>query len=67
MPPTTVGAVQVIAITEALVIAALLASELGGSGLVVITAPLPAVDATELPTTFVASTVAYTLAPQARL
>ena len=58
MPPTTVGAVQVIAITEALVKAALLASELGGSGLVVITAPLPDVDATELPTTFVASTVA---------
>ena len=46
---------------------ALLASELGGSGLVVITAPLPAVDATELPTTFVARTVAWTLAPQARL
>ena len=47
--------------------AALLASEVGGLGLVVITAPLPAVDATELPTTFVASTVAWTLAPQARL
>ena len=47
--------------------AELLASELGGSGLVVITAPLPDVDATELPTTFVASTVAWTLAPQARL
>jgi hypothetical protein len=37
---------------------ALFASELGGSGLVVITAPLPDVDALELPTTFVASTVA---------
>jgi hypothetical protein len=47
--------------------AALLANEVGGLGLVVITAPLPAVDATELPTTFVASTVAWTLAPQARL
>ena len=47
--------------------AALLASEVGGLGLVVITAPLPDVDATELPTTFVASTVAWTLAPHARL
>ncbi len=67
MPPTTVGTVQVKAITEALVMAALLASEVGGLGLVVITAPLPAVDATELPTIFVASTVAWTLAPHARL
>ncbi len=58
MPPTTVGAIQVKAITEALVMAALLASELGGLGLVVMMAPLPSVDATELPTTFVASTVA---------
>ena len=58
MPPTTVGAVQVKAITEALVITELLASEVGGLGLVVITAPLPYVEATELPTTFVASTVA---------
>ena len=67
MPPTTVGAVQVKAITEALVIAELFTSEVGGLGLVVITAPLPPVDATELPTTLVASTVAWTLAPQARL
>jgi hypothetical protein len=58
VPPTTVGAVQVKAITEAVVIAALLASEVGGLGFVVITAPLPPVDAAELPTTFVASTVA---------
>ena len=58
MPPTTVGALQIKAITEALVIAELFASEVGGLGLVVITAPLPPVDAAELPTTFVASTVA---------
>jgi hypothetical protein len=45
----------------------LLASEVGGLGLVVITAPLPDADATELPTIFVAITVAWTLAPQARL
>ena len=43
--------------------AALFASELGGSGLVVITAPLPDEDTTELPTMFVASTVAWMLAP----
>ena len=67
MPPTTVGAVQVKAITEALVMAALLAKEVGGLGFVVITAPLPAVDVTELPTIFVASTVAWTLDPHARL
>jgi hypothetical protein len=45
-------------ITEAFVIATTLASELGGSGLVVITAPLPEGDATELPFSFVARTVA---------
>ena len=66
-PPTTVGAVQVIATTEALVMAELLASEVGGSGFVIITAPLPDAEATELPTIFVASTVAWTLSPQARL
>jgi len=58
VPPTTVGAVQDMAITEALVIAALFASKVGGSGLVKITAPLPAADATVLPTIFVATTVA---------
>ena len=47
--------------------AALLASEVGELGLVVITAPLPAVDATELPTIFVAITVAWTLDPHDRL
>jgi len=57
-PPTTVGAVQLIAITEALVIAALLISKVGGSGLVKITAPLPEADATELPTILVAITIA---------
>jgi hypothetical protein len=67
VPPTTVGGIQVRAITEALVIAELFASEVGGLGFVVITAPLPPVDATELPTTFVASTFAWTLAPHARL
>jgi len=39
VPPTTVGAVQVKPITDALVIAALLISELGGSGFVKIVAP----------------------------
>ena len=58
VPPMTVGAVQAIPITEALVTAALLVSELGGSGLVNIVAPFPADDGAELPTTFVASTVA---------
>ena len=67
MPPVTAGAVQVSAITDAFVMAALFASELGASGLVVITAPLPDIDALELPTTFVASTVAWMLAPHARL
>jgi len=33
-------------------------SELGGSGLVKITAPLPAIEAAELPTTLFAITVA---------
>jgi hypothetical protein len=67
VPPTTEGGIQVRAITEALVMAELFASEVGGLGLVVITAPLPPVDATELPTTLVASTVAWTLSPHARL
>jgi len=67
VPPTTVGAVQVIAITEALDMAALFASEVGGSGLVNITAPLPAADTVVLPIIFVATTVAWTLAPQERL
>ena len=58
MPPITAGGIQVSAITDALVAAALFASEVGGSGFVVITAPLPYIDALELPTTFVASTVA---------
>ena len=58
MPPITTGAVQVSAITDALVVDALFASEVGGSGFVVITALLPDIDAVELPTTFVASTVA---------
>ena len=38
-PPTTDGAVQLMPITVALVIAALFAKALGGSGLVNITAP----------------------------
>jgi len=66
-PPTTVGAVQVIATTEALVMAALLDNKVGGSGLVMITAPLPDCDATELPTILVAKIVAWTLDPQTRL
>jgi len=45
-------------ITEALVTAALLTSELGGSGLVKIVAPFPADDVAELPTIFVANTFA---------
>ncbi len=52
------GATQVSPIAVELVIAALLARELGGSGFVVITAPLPDGDAPELPTAFVATTVA---------
>ena len=66
-PPFTVGAVQVIPITEALDMAGLLLSAVGGSGLVKITALLPAAEVAELPTTFVAITVAQTLEPQARL
>jgi hypothetical protein len=42
-------------------------SKLGGFGFVKITAPLPDADGTELPTTFVARTVAQTLSPHARL
>ena len=38
--------------------ALLFASAVGGSGFVVITAPLPGVDTAELPFAFVASTVA---------
>jgi len=67
VPPTTVGASHVIAITEAFVTAALLASELGGSGLVNIIAPYPADDEVELPTMLVAATVAHTLDPHGRL
>jgi hypothetical protein len=58
VPPKKTGATQVRLIAVALVIAALLARELGGSGFVVITAPLPDGDALELPTAFVATTVA---------
>ena len=67
MPPKTEGTVQVSAITVELVIAALLASKLGGSGFVVITDPLPGKEAAELPTEFWASTFAETLAPHARV
>jgi len=45
-------------ITEEVVTAALLRSELGGSGLVKIVAPLPGDESAELPTKFVAITVA---------
>ncbi len=58
VPPSVVGATQVSPIAVELVIAALLARELGGSGFVVITAPLPEEDALELPNAFVATTVA---------
>ena len=62
------GAVQVNPITELLVTAALFVREVGGPGLVaVITAPLPATDAAELPKELVASTVAKTLAGATRL
>ena len=61
------GAVQVNPITELLVTAALFVREVGGSGLVGITAPLPATDAAELPKELVASTVAKTLAGATRL
>ena len=67
MPPITEGAVQVSAITDELVNAGLFASSLGGFGLVVITAPLPAVDETELPTMLEAITVAKMLAPHSKL
>jgi hypothetical protein len=63
----TAGGVHVSAITEALVIAALFASKLGGFGLVIIIAPLPGADADEIPTSFWAATVAKMLAPHARL
>ena len=43
------GTVQVNPITELLVTAALFVSKVGGSGIVGITAPLPATDAAELP------------------
>jgi len=46
------------AITEALVTAALFYNKLGGSGLVIIRAPLPDCDAAELPTILLALTVA---------
>jgi hypothetical protein len=49
-----VGATQVSAITVAFVIPALLASKLGGSGFVKITAPFPAIDTAELPTKLMA-------------
>jgi hypothetical protein len=61
------GAVQVNPITELLVTAALFVSKVGGSGIVSITAPLPATDAAELPWEFMASTVAKTLAGATRL
>ena len=67
MPPISVGGSQVSATSEALVIAALFFSELGGFGFVVITAPYPASEAFELPTAFVAITVANILSPHARL
>jgi len=57
-PPTTDGAVQLIPITVELVTAALFTRELGGSGLVKITAPYPGADATVLPTILVAMTIA---------
>jgi len=41
--------------------------ETGGLGLVIITAPLPAEEMTELLTIFVATTVTQTLEPQGRL
>jgi hypothetical protein len=63
----TIGATQVNAITEAFVRAALFASELGGSGFVVIKEPLPGADAIELPTTFIADTVDLMLEPHTRL
>ena len=47
--------------------AALFASEFGGDGFVVISSPLLGADAAELPIALVASTVAITLSPHARL
>ncbi len=52
------GASHLNPITDTVVTAALFARELGGSGFVVITAPFPAGDKTELPNEFVAITLA---------
>ena len=41
-------------------------SDIGGSGLVIIYAPVPAADATELPTKFVARTLAQTQSPDVK-
>ncbi len=56
-PPSNTGASHLSAILVAVVTAALFDST-GGSGFVLITAPLPAADAAELPYTFLAYTVA---------
>jgi hypothetical protein len=55
-PPSKTGASHLSEILVAVVTAALFDST-GGSGLVLITAPLPATDAAELPYAFVANTV----------
>ena len=54
-------------ILVALVIEGTFDKDLGASGLVSIMPPLPPSDASEEPTTFVAKTVAKTLAPQGKL
>jgi len=50
VPPSNIGATQVSAIAVAVVTAALFASEVGGFGFVVMTAPLPEGEKAELPT-----------------
>ena len=53
--------------TVSLVVAGMLARFWGGSGLVKIIPPLPALARSEVPTTFVAEIVAYMLAPHGKL
>jgi hypothetical protein len=57
-PPLNVGATQVSPIAVSLVIDASLARELGGSGLIINAPPLPSAEKAELPTSFVAATIA---------
>jgi hypothetical protein len=53
-----VGATQVSPIAVSLVIDASLARELGGPGLIINAPPLPSAEKAELPTSFVAATIA---------